>query len=114
MPNGIVYGHAYTLLDIVKVNSEGTEVILFKLRNPWGSGEWKGDWSDSSDKWTDELKAQVGLNVAEDGVFYIDEENYLKEYSVSTVGFVDEGAKHTSKRVSHAKGSHSIVEIDIA
>jgi calpain-15 len=28
-----------------------------KLRNPWGNkGEWNGDWSDKSDKWTPELK----------------------------------------------------------
>lgn len=25
---------------------------LVKLRNPWGKGEWKGDWSDESYKWT--------------------------------------------------------------
>jgi len=22
------------------------------MRNPWGTGEWKGDWSDNSKKWT--------------------------------------------------------------
>ena len=25
---------------------------LVKLRNPWGKGEWNGDWSDSCYKWT--------------------------------------------------------------
>jgi len=28
---------------------------LVKLRNPWGGGEWKGDWSDESYLWTKEL-----------------------------------------------------------
>jgi hypothetical protein len=31
-------------------------VKLVKMRNPWGEGEWKGDWSDKSDLWTDELR----------------------------------------------------------
>ena len=29
---------------------------LIKMRNPWGYGEWKGDWSDDSSKWTSALK----------------------------------------------------------
>jgi calpain-15 len=33
------------------------DVRLMKLRNPWGNkGEWNGDWSDKSEKWTPELK----------------------------------------------------------
>jgi len=26
------------------------------MRNPWGTGEWTGDWSDKSKKWTPQLK----------------------------------------------------------
>jgi len=26
------------------------------MRNPWGDGEWTGDWSDGSNLWTPELK----------------------------------------------------------
>ena len=58
-------GHAYTVSDII----ECAEVIhsdeedqhetpakpavkqLIRLRNPWGHGEWEGDWSDRSEKW---------------------------------------------------------------
>ena len=32
---------------------------LVKLRNPWGKGEWKGDWSDDSYKWTTKLKREL-------------------------------------------------------
>ena len=32
-----------------------------RLRNPWGNGEYSGDWSDSSKKWTAELKKKYGL-----------------------------------------------------
>jgi hypothetical protein len=27
-----------------------------KLRNPHGRTEWEGDWCDTSDKWTADLK----------------------------------------------------------
>jgi len=37
----------------------GGMVRLCKLRNPHGRGEWKGDWSDKSDWWTDEIREQV-------------------------------------------------------
>ena len=47
-------GHAYTLLSAAQLTlSNGQQVNLVKLRNPWGSGEWKGDWSDKSPLWTD-------------------------------------------------------------
>lgn len=54
---GLVTGHAYTLLD-VKELSNG--VKLAKVRNPWSRGEWNGDWSDNSGKWTDALKKEAG------------------------------------------------------
>lgn len=35
---GIVQGHAYAILNVVKVD----EIRLIKLRNPWGQKEWTG------------------------------------------------------------------------
>jgi len=31
-------------------------VRLCVMRNPWGQGEWKGEWSDNSPLWTPELR----------------------------------------------------------
>ena len=44
---GIVPGHAYTVLKVRECHGHK----LLCLRNPWGSFEWKGDWSDNSDMW---------------------------------------------------------------
>lgn len=53
---GVISGHAYSLIEIHEIEKDGEEVRILKLRNPWGSGEWTGDWSDKSELWTDELK----------------------------------------------------------
>lgn len=47
MTAGIVTGHAYSVLQVYEADG----LRLVELRNPWGRGEWEGDWSDSSKKW---------------------------------------------------------------
>lgn len=54
---------------------------LVKLRNPWGNGEWKGDWSDESNKWTPQLKQELGLKNEDDGVFFMNYRDFIKYYS---------------------------------
>ena len=34
--------HAYSLIQAAVVNSNGQNIQLVKLRNPWGKGEWTG------------------------------------------------------------------------
>lgn len=46
--SGLVNSHAYSVIDVV--HSHGFKLI--KLRNPWGRGEWEGDWSDKSSMWS--------------------------------------------------------------
>lgn len=77
--NGVVLGHAYTVLSTHEVDGEK----LYKMRNPWGKGEWTGDWSDESDKWTDELREQLGVIVADDGIFYINHTDYVANYCIT-------------------------------
>eukprot|EP00457_Paulinella_chromatophora_P006334 gb/GEZN01006352.1/.p1 GENE.gb/GEZN01006352.1/~~gb/GEZN01006352.1/.p1 ORF type:complete len:469 (+),score=76.51 gb/GEZN01006352.1/:48-1454(+) len=45
--HGIVEGHAYSIVNCVE---EG-EFKMVQLRNPWGTFEWDGDWSDKSQLW---------------------------------------------------------------
>jgi Calpain family cysteine protease len=58
---------------------------LCQLRNPWGSGEWTGDWSDNSPLWTEELRKKVGCVAADDGTFHIPYEDYLRDYAWTSV-----------------------------
>ena len=55
--SGIAAGHAYSLLQAREVRSKNKTYKLVQLRNPWGSFEWKGAWSDDDNQhWTPELR----------------------------------------------------------
>lgn len=59
-----------------------------------------GDWSDKSDKWTPELKQQVGFVDADDGVFFISYQDYMRYYRSTTICKVHDGFHHKSIRVN--------------
>ena len=63
---GLVNGHAYSILDMREVDG----VWIFKLKNPWGTFEWKGKYSDA-DKSEAAMKAReaFGLPEKDDGIF---------------------------------------------
>lgn len=47
-------------------------VKLLNIRNPWGTFEWDGDWSDKSNKWTQEFKDHFKPVLDEnDGTFWM-------------------------------------------
>eukprot|EP00933_Yihiella_yeosuensis_P048188 TRINITY_DN4425_c0_g1_i4.p1 TRINITY_DN4425_c0_g1~~TRINITY_DN4425_c0_g1_i4.p1 ORF type:complete len:456 (+),score=119.19 TRINITY_DN4425_c0_g1_i4:74-1441(+) len=78
---GIVQGHAYSLLQ-VKLDVAGSGVDLVQLRNPWGSGEWTGDWSDKSPLWEEnpEVAEALAFEQAEDGAFWMTWEDFTENY----------------------------------
>jgi calpain-15 len=61
-----VCSHAYSVLEL----REALGLRLLKLRNPWGSFEWNGDWSDNSRLWTPQAVAAFGFQRSEDGEFW--------------------------------------------
>mmetsp|Transcript_39525 Transcript_39525/g.35308 ORF Transcript_39525/g.35308 Transcript_39525/m.35308 type:complete len:262 (-) Transcript_39525:223-1008(-) len=79
---GIVAGHAYTIISA----HEYKGIKLFKIRNPWGRGEWKGDYGDKSPKWTPDLKAFVNFTDADDGVFFMTVKDFKIYYDSVCVG----------------------------
>lgn len=97
--SGIVAGHAYSLISCVDVLDNGRTVTLVKLRNPWGRGEWKGDWSDQSSKWTPELKRQVGFVDQDDGMFYMDINDYKETYAVTSLCLTNDPVKYKHSNI---------------
>jgi len=68
--HGILQGHAYSVLRLKQI--QGRRLVQF--RNPWGSFEWKGDWSDSSVLW--EQNPSIARELAhvheDDGAFWME------------------------------------------
>ncbi|KAJ3055624.1 hypothetical protein HK097_009951 [Rhizophlyctis rosea] len=76
--NGLIHNHAYSVLEAREVRGKK----LVKIRNPWGSAEWKGPWSDGSSEWTPEWMEQLDHRFGDDGVFWMEYSDFLKEWTV--------------------------------
>lgn len=52
--------------------------------NPWGKkrGEWTGDWSDESPKWTKRMKKKAGdfYKTGDDGIFILTAADFCKNF----------------------------------
>merc|ERR1719333_1218201 len=48
LDNGLVTGHAYSLIHVKEVEADGAVHRMICLRNPWGNDhEWNGQFSDN-------------------------------------------------------------------
>ena len=79
---GLANGHAYSVIG-VKELSTGEKLV--KMRNPWGSEAFTGDWSDESSKWNDANKAEAGWVQANDGAFFMALEDYHSQAAYTMV-----------------------------
>ncbi|XP_073527911.1 calpain-13-like [Phyllobates terribilis] len=82
--NGLVECHAYSITKYAKVPFRDGDVRLIRLWNPWGSGEWNGDWNDRCPLWN-ELRAGDRQRLQkiddDDGEFWMCWEDFIKEFS---------------------------------
>jgi hypothetical protein len=105
---GIVPGHAYSILDVRQCFGQR----LVCLRNPWGSFEWKGDWSDTSSTWKKHplvralLKPETILSRSDkdDGMFWMSWDDFLKYFSSVDVCITSQGLQELSYHVYEGAG----------
>merc|ERR1712046_345836 len=76
---GIVQGHAYSIMQVRTL--ENGRLRLLKLRNPWGKGEWKGDFGAWSRCWTNELRAKLRYSEQNDGVVWMRLRDFMIEFA---------------------------------
>lgn len=79
---GVPNAHAFTINDTVKL-SDGTKLI--RIRNPWGSEWFHGDWSDYSGKWNDQYKKEAGYVKGDDGLWFISADDYHSSFATTTI-----------------------------
>lgn len=93
---GLVKGHAFSILDVQEVSTTvlpGSETLrMIKCRNPWGTGEWKGRWSDNAEQWSayPHVKSQlISKDEAgvDDGIYWMQWEDFIQYWT--SVGVVD-------------------------
>ncbi|XP_038162310.1 calpain-12 [Cyprinodon tularosa] len=114
--DGLIKGHAYAITDTDKVKKGSEEILLLKLRNPWGFVEFCGSWSDKCKEWRDmeqSEKERLELKQEEDGEFWISIDDFSRMFdvlevcSVSPISF-EEGDTSTNQHtwtISEHKGS---------
>lgn len=110
---GLSFSHAYSLLSGVEVNSNGRTVRLVKLRNPWGRGEWRGDWSDNSPLWTPQLKAQVQLKSEDDGIFFMSWDDFQKYFNDFDVCYFEDNYQRCAKKYTSSPTTPTVVQFQI-
>jgi hypothetical protein len=101
---GLSPGHAYTVLGVHEIEgSRGKEKVV-RLRNPWGNGEWNGDWSDSSSKWTSAAKLKMSLIKRDDGDFYMGYNDFIKYYVTMGIAKIHPDYETTVLKIKKANG----------
>ena len=76
---GLVKGHAYSILHVGNYKTREKEYRLVCLKNPWSDDtEWKGDFSDYSDRWDRE---QSNDHDRADGKLYMKIEDFVKYFT---------------------------------
>ena len=118
-PNGLIMGHAYSILDTDKVYRNGHEIRLIQLRNPWGKDEWNGDWSDTSSLWTREERERLEVyhHECNDGIFWMRFEDFLREFNELHICKVDPTYTYNSIDVRFPRRGRvfqSFVSIDVS
>jgi hypothetical protein len=112
---GLVAGHAYSIIQAREVTEgalgSGPTYRLLQLRNPWGTFEWKGAWSDKSSKWKKHpsIKKKLMFEDADDGCFWMSFNDFKKVYT--RVNVCDRTtSKDVSLDVNENDGSCGIIK----
>ena len=92
---GIVPGHAYSIISAA--DHEGHK--LLKLRNPWGTFEWTGKWSDGSKEWTPAVARAFGYTQEDDGTFFMAWDDFCTHFDGIDVCLRTRGMSEFNLRV---------------
>ncbi|CAG8774555.1 35318_t:CDS:2, partial [Racocetra persica] len=75
---GTISGHAYSILR----TDECDGIKLLQVRNPWGTTEWTGAWSDGSKEWTPERMIKLNHRFGDDGTFWMSYDDFLNYWDM--------------------------------
>ncbi|KAF4022083.1 hypothetical protein G4228_013357 [Cervus hanglu yarkandensis] len=89
--------HAFIVSDLRELQDRaGRSVLLLRIQNPWGRRCWQGPWREGGEGWSQvEPAVQVELlSQLQDGEFWVEEDEFLREFDEVTIGFPSTEAGH--------------------
>lgn len=102
----VTQSHLHTILQILS-DAAGSGIDLLQLHNPWGEGEWRGDWSDLSKTWDSQpqVKDLLKPDLGEDGTFWISKRDFARTYASVYISRIsmDENRTKDNKRALRAE-----------
>ncbi|XP_077011748.1 calpain-10 isoform X2 [Tamandua tetradactyla] len=103
--------HAFIVSDLRELRCRaGRDVLLLQIHNPWGRRCWQGPWREGGEGWSqvDPAEKLQLLSQLQDGEFWVEEAEFLREFDEVTVGcLVTEAGHllslHTAKVLCHTQ-----------
>ena len=84
-----------------------------KVRNPWGEGEWKGDWCDNSRLWTPSLRAQLNCKNENDGIFHMSYDDFRNVFTDVEICIIRDDFHYSSQRCSLKNRDFEILTFNV-
>lgn len=72
-----------------------------------------GDWSDTSDLWTPELRKKLNVKIEDDGVFFISHVDYMNYFMSTVVCKIHPDYQFNSIKTFHNRGEYSLVKLTV-
>ncbi|XP_069753253.1 calpain-10 isoform X2 [Narcine bancroftii] len=82
--------HAFIVVDMKNISGLKDDVVsLLRIRNLWDRRCWNGSWQEGGDGWNkiDVAVAAQLQSLAEEGEFWVEEQEFLNEFDEVTVGY---------------------------
>ncbi|XP_026972501.1 calpain-10 isoform X6 [Sagmatias obliquidens] len=89
--------HAFIVSDLRELRDRaGQSILLLRIQNPWGRRCWQGPWREGGEGWNRvESTAQSELlSQLQEGEFWVEEDEFLREFDEVTIGFPISEAGH--------------------
>jgi calpain, invertebrate len=77
--SGILFNHAYGIQQVKEVDG----LMLVRIRNPWGQGEWTGKFADEDEAWDDHkgLKEKLNYVFKNDGNWWMKYDDFCAHFN---------------------------------
>ncbi|KAL0625041.1 Calpain-10, partial [Plecturocebus cupreus] len=89
--------HAFIVSDLRELQGQGGHsILLLRIQNPWGRRCWQGLWREGGEGWSqvDVAVASELLSQLQEGEFWVEEEEFLREFDEITIGYPVTEAGH--------------------